>query len=107
MPGVIEISEKDFEREALQSEMPVLAYFQSEWCPTCKAVNPVVEVFRPSYEGRVKFIKVDTIKSPKIAADHTVFSTPTLIIFKNGKEVNRNIGFISENNFKTFLDANV
>jgi len=107
MPGVIEIEEKDFEREVLQSEIPVLAYFQSDWCPTCKSVNPVVEMYRASYEGRVKFTKIDTLKSPKISADHTVFSTPTLIIFRNGQEVNRNIGFLSENNFKSFLDNNL
>jgi len=100
----IALLNQDFEQKVLQSTLPVLAYFQSEWCSACKGLSPVVEKLSDAFSGKVNFFKIDTLSSVNTAATYSVLSTPTLILFKEGKEIRRNIGFISEQNLKNLIE---
>jgi len=104
---VIQQLEQDFDKEILASTLPILAYFQSEWCSSCKGLAPIVEKLSDYYADRVTFIKVDTLASISLAAHHSVLSTPTIILFREGKEITRNIGFISEQNLKTLIEKSL
>ncbi len=104
MSQVMEIDEKVFKEEVLSSGIPVLAYFMSEWCPTCKAVAPVVEKLSGEFSGRMKFVRIDALKNPRIAVDNTVLSTPVLITFKEGHEVKRTTGFVAEKNLRASIE---
>lgn len=81
-----------FEKDVLQSELPVFVDFYADWCGPCKMIEPVVEQLAEEYTGRVKFVKLDVDANPDIAVKYGVMSIPTLIIFKGGKEFKRTIG---------------
>src|ERR1700737_1172509 len=62
-----DVSERDFEREVLRSELPVLVEFTADWCQPCKAIAPEVEAFAREMAGKAKVVKIDIDKSPVIA----------------------------------------
>jgi thioredoxin 1 len=107
MAPLLEIEEGNFQKEVNESAIPALVYFQSEWCPVCKGLSPIVENLAKFYEGKAKFVKVDIVKDQKIAVSHRVLSTPTLILLKDGKEISRNLGYISEKNLRALLEKNL
>ncbi|MFH1825306.1 MAG: thioredoxin domain-containing protein [Candidatus Firestonebacteria bacterium] len=107
MTSIIEIDDSNFEGDMAKLTIPVLLFFKSEWCPTCKKINPIIESISDQYIDKVKFIRIDAVKNIKVSQQNNVLSIPTLILFKNGKEVKRNIGDISENQLKSFLNKNL
>ena len=87
---IMEVSDQNFE-ETTKEGVTLVDYF-AEWCGPCKTLNPVLEEVASELKGKVKFAKLDIEKSHQTAKAHRVTSVPTLILFKNGKEVNRLVG---------------
>ena len=83
--GVPYVTEREFEREVLRSELPVLMEFSADWCQPCKAIAPDVEAFAREYEGKVKVVKIDVDKSPVIAQQLRVQSVPTFMVVAEGR----------------------
>ncbi len=91
--NTFEATEQNFQEEVIQSEIPVLVDFWAEWCQPCKAIAPIVE--------QIAFEKADVLKVGKLDADahydlitqYGIRGIPTLILFKNGKDVHRITGF--------------
>jgi len=81
----IELTEKNFKKEVLESKIPVLVDFWAEWCPPCKIMLPVVEELAKEFEGKIKVGKVNIEKEPDLAQKFSVLSIPTFKIFKKGK----------------------
>ena len=77
----------NFEEEVLKSEIPVLVDFYADWCGPCQMMAPVIGQLAGEYEGRVKIGKLNVDENPDIAVRYKVMSIPTMIIFRNGKEV--------------------
>jgi thioredoxin 1 len=90
------VSEDTFEKEVLQSSQPVLVDFYADWCGPCRAIAPIVEEIARDLSDRLKVVKLDVDQNPQTAMQYGVQSIPTLIIFKNGKEVERLIGYMSK-----------
>lgn len=86
-------SDVDFEQEVLKSELPVLVDFYAEWCGPCKIAAPIIDELAVTYEGKMKIGKVDVDTNNEVAGKFGVMSIPTIIVFKNGKEVDRTVGF--------------
>lgn len=91
--NVIMLNEDNFRQEVLKSEMPVLVDFWAAWCGPCKMVGPIVEELANDYVGKAKVCKLNVDDCGRIAQSYGVMSIPTLILFKDGQEANRIVGF--------------
>ena len=93
MGELAELSEGSFEREVLKSDLPVLVDFTAVWCGPCKMLDPVVKQLAADWEGKVKVVKLDVDDNPNLTIDYQVMGVPTLMLFKNGKPVERVSGY--------------
>ena len=94
-----------FEAEVLKSEKPVLVDFYADWCGPCKMMMPVVEKMAEKYEGKVKVGKLNSDEEGAIAAKYNIMSTPSFLIFKNGKVIDSVTGAMSADALAARLDA--
>jgi len=92
MKPTVELNEANFDREVLQSNLPVLVDFWAAWCGPCRRVGPIVEELAKEYEGKLTVAKVDIDQNQEVTVRHGIQSIPTLMIFKDGKLQDRMIG---------------
>lgn len=96
MTEPIHVTKDTFEDEVIQSGLPVLTDFWATWCGPCHMIAPILEQIAAQYEGQLKVAKLDVDQNVEIAARYGVQSIPTLILFKNGQEMKRVVGFKSK-----------
>ena len=100
----VEATDANFE-ELIQSDKPVLVDFWAEWCGPCKMIGPVVEQLAGEYEGRAIVAKMDVDQNSQVPAKFGIRSIPTLMVFKNGKLVDKVIGAVPRNVLEDKLNA--
>lgn len=83
---------EDFETEVLKSEVPVMVDFYADWCGPCKMMAPIVDELASEFEGKIKVGKINVDECSDIAMKYGVMSIPTLIIFKGGQVVRKEVG---------------
>ena len=101
--NVIYVTQDDFEKEVLKSEKPVLVDFFASWCGPCQRLSKIIEQVSAD-RSDVKVVKVDVDESQMLAMQFGVRSIPTVVVFKNGKEVKRNVGFATRDQLITLCD---
>lgn len=99
----IKITLENFDEVVLQAKQPVLVDFWATWCGPCKMVGPIIEELSSELEGKVVVGKIDVDAQPELAQKFGVMSIPTLIIFENGKEAKRSVGFKPKEQIKALL----
>jgi len=98
------LSNQNFQKEVLESPIPVLVDFFAPWCPPCRVLGPIIEELDKDYQGKIKIVKFDVDQGVETAQKYGVLSVPTLIIFKNGEEIKRIIGLHSKEELKNEID---
>lgn len=100
--NVFEVTSENFEKEVLESDKTVLIDFYAEWCGPCKMLSPIVEAVAAE-ETNIKFVKMNVDNCEDIAIKYQVMSIPTLVVIKDGKEVNRSVGLIDKTRIKELI----
>ena len=93
--NIIKVSDENFEQEVLNSNIPVLVDFYADWCGPCKMLSPIVDEVAKENDD-IKVVKVNVDESQNTAIKYQVMSIPTLVVIKNGNEVNRSVGLIDK-----------
>jgi len=89
---VLHVSDATFEKEVLESDVPVLVDFWAPWCRPCLVVAPIIEELAADYDGRALVAKLNVDENGDTAGRYGIMSIPTMIIFKGGEEVERMVG---------------
>jgi thioredoxin len=96
MATTIVITDDTFDTEVLKSNKPVLVDFWAEWCGPCKAIEPILEEIAGKYAGKLVVARLDTEANLDQVMNHGVMGLPTLILFKQGKPVERITGAVTK-----------
>ena len=99
----ITLTAENFESVILNSDKPVFVDFWAKWCGPCKMIAPIIEELAEELEGQFVVAKLDVDEAAKIAVNNGVMSIPTMVLYENGKEVKRTLGFQSKDKLKAFL----
>lgn len=83
------ITTTEFEQQVLQSDLPVVVDFGAPWCPPCRAVAPILADLATEFAGRLTIVSVNTDESPELAQQFQIAGLPTMVIFRQGMEVER------------------
>ncbi len=106
MSKPVEITDQNF-NDIINTDQTVLVDFWAEWCGPCKMIGPVVEELASDYDGKAVIGKVDVDANPEVSAKFGIRSIPTLLVFKNGEIVDKQIGAVPKSVLSQKLDAQV
>ncbi|MCZ7540032.1 MAG: thioredoxin [Anaerolineae bacterium] len=101
----VTVSDATFQREVLESSLPVLVDLWAPWCGPCHMIAPIVEKLARDYEGRLKVAKLNVDENPQTAMRYQVQSIPTLLLFKSGRVADRIVGAAPEPLLRGKVDA--
>ena len=101
---MLDLSKDTFEKEVIRSRLPVLVDFWAPWCGPCRIVSPVLDKLSNEYTGKLVFAKINVDESKEIAAQYDVRGIPCMVIFKDGKEIDRIIGAYPEAQLRNKID---
>jgi len=101
----IEVTDANFEEMVLKSDKPVIVDFWAEWCGPCRMVGPIVSELSDEYEGKAVVTKLDVDSNPGISAKYGIRNIPTILFFKNGEIVDKQVGAVPKSNLESKLQA--
>lgn len=102
--SVKNLYENDFRAEIAKPKVPVVVDFWAPWCMPCKMMGPVFEELSEEFSGRIAFAKVNTEEEPGLAAVNSIRGIPCLVVFRNGKEIDRVVGLVPKPMLKARLE---
>ncbi len=105
--AIVHLTDSNFKKEVLESDLPVLVDFWASWCGPCKMIAPLVEELAGEFDRKIKVGKVDVDENPNTAGQFGIMSIPTLMFFKNGKVMEQAVGALSKADIKKKIVANI
>src|SRR6202022_4915111 len=102
--GIKHVTDQDFEKLVLQAGKPAFVDFWAPWCGPCRIIGPIVEELAPSYQDRAVITKMNVDDNPEVAQKYGVTSIPTLMMFKDGKLVDRMVGAMPKGERKKLIE---
>ncbi|MFW5753837.1 MAG: thioredoxin [Marinilabiliaceae bacterium] len=101
----VEATDSNFEEEVLKSDKPVLVDFWAEWCGPCRMVGPIVDELAEEYDGKAVMAKMDVDSNPDTSVKFGIRNIPTILFFKNGEVVDKQVGAVPKATLASKLDA--
>lgn len=105
--SVVYLTDDNFKKEVLESDLPVLVDYWADWCAPCKMIGLIIDEAARDYEGKVKVGKINIDENSRAATDYGVMSIPTLIFFKKGRVIDQVSGVLSKAQLKKKIEANI
>jgi thioredoxin 1 len=105
--GIKHVTDQDFEKVVLQGGKPAFVDFWAPWCGPCRIIGPIVEELAPTYQEKAIIAKLNVDDNPEVAQKYGVTSIPTLMMFKEGKLVDRMVGAMPKGELQKFIDKNL
>ncbi|MDO8587019.1 MAG: thioredoxin [Armatimonadota bacterium] len=105
MSEVAEVTQATFDDEVVKSDLPTLVDFWAPWCGPCRILAPTVDELAGEYAGKLKVVKLNTDQNAQVAGRYGIRGIPTLIFFKDGKEVDRIVGVQPKSALKSKIDS--
>jgi thioredoxin 1 len=106
-PNIVTINSENFDREVLQSDLPVLVDFWAEWCGPCRMVAPTLDQIADEMNGKVRIAKLNVDENQEVAMKFMVSSIPTFILFKGGQAADRALGALPKAAFENLIERNL
>ena len=107
MSNALDINDGNFEAEVVNSSELTIVDFWAPWCGPCRKLGPVLDEIAQDFEGKIKIVKLNTDENLKTAKEYSVSSLPTLLIFKEGKPVERLVGLMPKTSIITNIEKHL
>ena len=98
-----DVTDSDFEEKVLKADKPVLVDFWAAWCGPCKMAEPVLEELMEGYKDKIAVVRMDVDANQENTQKYGIMSIPTTVLFKNGEEIGRQIGFAGKQAFEDLM----
>jgi len=103
--GISDVTSSTWDTEVLKAQGLVMVDFWAPWCAPCRMVSPTVEELAKEYQGKMKFMKLNTDENPDIASKYNIMGIPTLMFIKDGRSVDSIVGAIPKQQLKSKIDS--
>jgi thioredoxin 1 len=99
------VKDDSFNKEVLESDIPVLVDFWAEWCGPCKMLTPIINDLSKELEGKVKIVKMNIDENPETPSSFGIRSIPTMVLFKDGKQLDSKVGVLPKNSIEEWINS--